>query len=248
MKKLAALLLSTLLATGVFAEKVAIVSKANGEVLLRNADAQTFNQPAVKGTILEINDRVRVNEGFAVALLLDDQSQFKLRENTEVAFTMVKDLSGTSYHLRLDYGQALTNFTPVPGTSFNIHTPTSVVSVKGTSFWTVSDPDAGDNVIVLEGEVSVMNSLTGTTSTATAGQSIRSTPDGNVQSAPTEAGSIPEDPDPDDSFGAITPTPDAPDDASGQAEPVEPQDEESTKRNRGLILGLMMVLLVAALL
>lgn len=256
MRKLSTLLVLTLIATGAFAEKVAVMSKVSGDVLLQKADASGFNEAATRGAILENNDRVRVNNGFAVLLLLDDQSQFKLRENTEVAITMVEDLSGRDYHMRLDYGQTLTKFVTDERSGFNIHTPTSVVSVKGTQFWTISDPEAGDNVIVLEGDVSVMNNLTGSTSRATAGQSIRSTLDGNVESAPTDEGSIPEDPDPDDGFGAIESeqeTPDAP--VTVETADTEKTDAgagkeevKHTKRDLGLILGLVVLVLFAALL
>lgn len=257
MRTFAAFLLFTLTSTGVLAEKVAVMSKVSGEVLLRKADAPAFNQTPTRGTLLENNDRVKVNDGFAIMLLLDDQSQFKLRENTEVALTLVQDLSGVAYHIRLDYGQSLTHFTAQTGSSFYVHTPTSVVSVKGTSFWTISDPESGDQVIVLDGEVDVMNNLTGQTSTAVAGQSVRSSLDGTLQSAPTVESEIPEDPDPADGFGAVEPEDDSralvsevdpPKPPTGQTEAVEVKDKKHSKRDLGLILGLIMVLLVAALL
>ncbi len=240
MRKFAAFLLLTLIATGAFAEKVAVISKAKGDVLLRKADTPDYHQSVTMGTLLENNDQIKVNDGFAVMLLLDDQSQFKLLENTEVAITMVEDLSGAAYHIRLDYGQTLTNYSTVAGSGFYIHTPTSVVSVKGTSFWTISDPETGDNVIVLDGVVDVVNNLTGETSTALAGQSVRSTPDGNIRSAPTVEGSIPQDPE--DSSEVIEPEPESPEDS------VEVVEEKHSKRNLGLIIGFVMVILFAVIL
>lgn len=226
MRKIVTLLLLGLIATGVFAEKVAVISKARGDVLLRKVDTPAYNQSVTIGTLLEKYDQIKVNDGFAVMLLLDDQSQFKLRENTEVAITMVENVSGTDYRIRLDYGQALTKFRTIPGTGFYITTPTSVVSVKGTSFWTISDPETGDNVIVLDGVVDVVNNLSGATSTASAGQSVRSTPDGKIQTAPTIEGTIPQDPE----------------------ESSEVMEEKHSKRDMGFILGLVMVILFAAIL
>jgi len=194
MKNIVGLLLITLAATVVFAENVAVITKARGDVLLRKADTPNYSQSVTVGTPIEKYDQIKVSDGFAIMLLLDNQSQFKLRENTEVAITMVENPNGTDYRVRLDYGQALTKFQTVPGTGFYITTPTSVVSVKGTSFWTVTHPEAGDNVIVLDGVVEVMNLQSRVTSTASEGQTIRSLPDGTIQSAPTVPGTIPKDP------------------------------------------------------
>lgn len=194
MKKIIGFLLVTMATTGVFAEKVAVITKTQGDVLLRKAETPTYDQSVTVGTPLEKYDQIKVNDGFTVMMLLDNRSQLKLRENTEVAITLVENASGTDYRVRLDYGQTLTNYQSLAGTGFLITTPTSVVSVKGTSFWTITDPDIGDEVIVLDGAVEVTNNLTGATTTGSKGQSIRSTPDGRIQTAPTEIGTIPKDP------------------------------------------------------
>ena len=212
MRKRVTFLILTLLAFSAYAEKVAIVSKVQGDVLLQKADALTYDQAVSMGTILENNDQIKVNDGFAVMLLLDDKSQVKLRENTEVAISMVEDLSGSGYHVRLDYGQALTKYSSGAGFDFQLHTPTSVASIKGTEFWTLSDPEEGDQIIVTEGVVDVMNNLTGMISTAMAGQTVSSTTDGYIESAPTEEGTIPQDPE---------------DDGIGEAEPEEEEEAPS---------------------
>jgi len=188
------LIFALLLVVSVFGEKVAIVSKVQGDVLLQKADELSYSQPVTMGMTLENNDQIKVNDGFAVMLLLDDKSQVKLRENTEVAISMVEDLSGAGYHVRLDYGQALTKYAKGAGFDFQLHTPTSVASIKGTEFWTISDPETGDNIIVLEGVVDVMNNLTGMISTAGAGQTVSSSTDGYIETIVTEEGTIPEDP------------------------------------------------------
>lgn len=212
MRKLVTFLILTLIAFTAFAEKVAVVSKVQGDVLLQKAEALDYDQAVTMGTILENNDQIKVNDGFAVMLLLDDKSQVKLRENTEVAISLVDDLSGAGYHVRLDYGQALTKYSKGADFEFQLHTPTSVASIKGTEFWTISDPEEGDDVIVLEGTVDVMNNLTGMISTANAGQTVSSTTDGYIQTEPTEEGSIPEDPE---------------DDGIGEAEPEEETESDS---------------------
>lgn len=188
------LILTLLLVGGAYAEKVAIISKVQGDVLLQKATDLTYKQKVTMGMTLESNDQIKVNDGFAVMLLLDDKSQVKLRENTEVAITLVEDLSGAQYHVRLDYGQALTKYSKGAGFDFQLHTPTSVASIKGTQFWTISDPESGDNVIVLEGVVDVMNNLTGMISSAGPGQTVSSSTDGYIETEATQPGTVPDDP------------------------------------------------------
>jgi len=188
------LIIALILVGGVYADKVAVISKVQGEVLIQKAADFDYNTPVTMGMILDNNDQVKVNDGFAVMLLLDDKSQVKLRENTEVAITMVEDIGGTGYHVRLEYGQALTKYEKGADFGFQLHTPTSVASIKGTEFWTISDPETGDQVIVTEGQVDVMNNLTGMISTAGPGQTVSSTTDGYIETGETEEGSIPEDP------------------------------------------------------
>ena len=195
MKKFVTILIFTLiLVGGAYADKIAVISKVQGEVLIQKAEDFDYDTPVTMGMILDNNDQIKVNDGFAVMLLLDDKSQVKLRENSEVAITMVEDISGPGYHVRLEYGQALTKYEKGAEFGFQLHTPTSVASIKGTEFWVVSDPETGDQVIVTEGQVDVMNNLTGMISTAGPGETVSSTTDGYIQTGETEEGTIPEDP------------------------------------------------------
>ena len=195
MKRIVTLLVFALVfAGGVYAEKVAVISKVQGDVLIQKAEDFDYNTPVTMGMILENNDQIKVNDGFAVMLLLDDKSQVKLRENTEVAVTLAEDIGGTGYHVRLEYGQALTKYEKGADFGFQLHTPTSVASIKGTAFWTITDPETGDQVIVTEGQVDVMNNLTGMISTAGPGQTVNSSTDGYIETGDTDEGSIPQDP------------------------------------------------------
>ncbi|MBT4035446.1 MAG: FecR domain-containing protein [Candidatus Marinimicrobia bacterium] len=196
MKNLVSLLIFALiLVGGAFAEKVAVISKVQGDVLIQKAEDFDYSTPVTMGMILDNNDQIKVNDGFAVMLLLDDKSQVKLRENTEIAITMVEDIGGTGYHVRLEYGQALTKYAKGAEFGFQLHTPTSVASIKGTEFWTITDPETGDQVIVLEGMVDVMNNLTGMISTGGPGQTVSSSTDGYIETGDTDENTIPADPD-----------------------------------------------------
>ena len=76
---------------------------------------------------------------------------------------------------------------------FVIQTPTSVASVKGTDFWLISD-DSGDQVIGIEGLVSLVNTETGLEVSVSSGMTGVSTPDGQVGISETDMANIPEDP------------------------------------------------------
>ena len=77
---------------------------------------------------------------------------------------------------------------------FVIQTPTSVASVKGTDFWLLSDPISGDEIIGLEGIVTLTNNETGQEVEVTEGNSGISNPDGTVGLEETDPNSIPNDP------------------------------------------------------
>ena len=79
-------------------------------------------------------------------------------------------------------------------TDFIIQTPTSVASVKGTDFWMLSDPSLGDQVIGLEGVISLINSETGQGVDVTSGTTGLSTLDGQVTANETDPSTIPSDP------------------------------------------------------
>ena len=194
------LVIMTLLVSFAQAEKLAVVTKTQGDVMLQKSTDLDYVNPVSVGTILEENDQVRVGEdGFAVLLLLDDKSQVKLRPNTEVMVQLSEDLMGTRLTFQVDNGQIRTQYDKDADFEFQIATPTSVASVKGTDWWTLIGPD-GDMVIVIEGLVEVMNNLTGMIMTGGAGETVNSGADGLIDTAPTEEGSIPQDPE--DEFGA----------------------------------------------
>ncbi|MEA3286320.1 MAG: FecR family protein [Candidatus Marinimicrobia bacterium] len=239
MKNFATILIVCVLFAGALqAEKVAVVSKVQGDVLLQKAADLEYNRTVTMGTILDNNDQIKVNDGFAVILLLDDKSQVKLRENTEVAIGLVEDLSGSGYHVRLDYGQALTKYAKGADFEFQLHTPTSVASIKGTEFWTITDPETGDQVIVIEGEVDVMNNFTGMMSTAGAGETVTSGTDGYIESGETQDGTIPEDPE--ETYGAVEEATEEEDTAVSDSTEVEDDEvlvEEDVEEEGAVVTG-----------
>jgi hypothetical protein len=176
-----------------FADKLAVISKVQGDVMLKKSGTFEYDVQASLGTIIEDGDRVKVGEGFAVLFLVDDKSQLKLRPNTDMGLRLTPNDNGESFHVSLDYGQLLTEYNKTSDYGFTLQTPTSVASIKGTKFWTNSGED-GDQVVVVEGLVEVANSITGMTVDVPAGETANSTNSGGLDSGPSEDGDIPLDP------------------------------------------------------
>ncbi len=227
MRKLLLIMLAALLLIPtLYAEKLAVVTKTQGEVLIQKPTDLDYMPGVSVGTVLEENDQLKVGaDGFAVLLLLDDKSQVKLRPNTEVMVSVAEDLMGTRLTFRVEEGQVRTQFDNGADFEFQIATPTSVASVKGTDWWTITDPNTGDMVIVLEGLVDVMNNLTGMITTGGAGETVNSGMDGTVENVPTDESTIPQDPE--DEFGAEE-TPVPADSTATEEETEEPTDVVAT--------------------
>ncbi|MCF7797248.1 MAG: FecR family protein [Lentisphaeria bacterium] len=205
LKKLLQVTLTLPLLLGmVRAEKLAVVTKAGGEVMVMKSDSVDWSANVTMGTSLEGSDKIKVGaDGWAVLLLLDDKSQVKLRPNTELSLSLEEDILGQKFTVHLDYGKALSRYKGGADMAFQVQTPTSVASVKGTEFWTMSDPNGVDRVIVTEGFVDVENSVSGAITSAQAGETVTSTSTGGVLNSPTMEDETPEDPE--DEFGQAMP-------------------------------------------
>ena len=100
-------------------------------------------------------------------------------ENIELYYSDIREFSDLEIEQNVD---------------FVIQTPTSVASVKGTDFWMLVDELLGDQVIGIEGQVSLVNTETGQEVMVTTGMTGNSTPDGQIGVSETDVSSIPEDP------------------------------------------------------
>jgi len=193
MKLIKVLILSILLATSLYASKIAVATKVKGTVELMGVGKTDFSN-LKPGTILADGDKVRTGKsGFAAIIFIDDKTTLKLKENSEAVITGQRTAANISKKINMDQGTLRATVTK-QNTDFVVQTPTSVASVKGTDFWLLSDPTNGDQIIGIEGIVGLVNIESGQEVDVTEGMSGTSTPDGNVASAETDPNSIPEDP------------------------------------------------------
>ena len=175
------------------ADKIAVTTKVKGIVEIMKVGNKNFTSLKA-GSILDDGDKVRTgNSGFVAIIFIDDKSTLKIKENSEAVITGQRTAKDISKKINLDGGTVRASISK-QNVDFVIQTPTSVASVKGTDFWLLSD-DSGDQVIGMEGQVSLVNSETGQEVNVTSGMTGVSTPDGQVGVTETDVSTIPQDPD-----------------------------------------------------
>jgi hypothetical protein len=189
-----------LFAGPLYAEKIAVATKVNGVSEIMKVGSKNFSSLKA-GTILDDGDKVRTGKsGFVAIIFIDDKSTLKVKENSEAVITGQRTKKNISKKINIDGGTIRASITK-QNVDFVIQTPTSVASVKGTDFWMVVDELLGDQIIGIEGQVSLVNTETGQEVNVTSGMTGVSSPDGQVGISETDLANIPEDPSDDSEEG-----------------------------------------------
>ena len=176
-----------------FADKIAVATKVKGDVEIMRKSTNDYST-LKPGTILSDGDKLRTGKsGFAAVIFIDDKSTLKLKENSEAVITGQRTAASISKKINMDAGTVRATVTK-QNTDFVIQTPTSVASVKGTDFWLITDPIAGDQVIGIEGLVGLTNTETGQEVDVSEGNTGLSTPDGQIGVDETDPNTVPDDP------------------------------------------------------
>ena len=177
----------------VYSNKIAVATKVAGIAEIMKVGKKDFNNLKA-GSILEDGDKIRTGKsGFVAIIFIDDKSMLKIKEDSEAVITGRKTIKEISKKINIDGGTIRASITK-QNVDFVIQTPTSVASVKGTDFWMIVDELLGDQVIGIEGQVSLVNTETGQEVMVTTGMTGNSTPDGQIGLTETDVSSIPEDP------------------------------------------------------
>ena len=176
-----------------YADKIAVATKVKGVAEIMKVGKKDFTSLKA-GLILDDGDKIRTgNSGFVAIIFIDDKSTLKIKQSSEVVITGQRTVKDISKKINLDGGIIRASISK-QNVDFVIQTPTSVASVKGTDFWLISD-EGGDQVIGMEGQVSLVNTETGQEVNVTSGMTGVSTPDGQVGISETDVATIPQDPD-----------------------------------------------------
>ena len=193
MKFIKIILLFSIVLSISYGNKIAVATKVKGDVELMKVETDNF-LGLNPGTILSDGDKIRTGKsGFAAIIFIDDKSTLKIKENSEVVLTGQRTAASISKKINMDGGTIRATITK-QNTDFIIQTPTSVASVKGTDFWMITDPIAGDQIIAIEGIIGLVNIETGQAVDVTEGMTGLSTPDGQTSVDETDPSSIPDDP------------------------------------------------------
>jgi hypothetical protein len=176
------------------AQPIAIATKAMGTVEI-NKNAQPGYISLKAGTILEDGDGIRTgSDGFVLLIFIDDKSQLKVKEDSEVTISGKKIASAISKNVRMNNGTVRAEVNKQRKGEFVIQSTTSVASVKGTDFWFIANSEVGDMIIGLEGIVDLFNVISGLNVDVTAGNTGTSDSNGNIDVNETNQNTIPEDP------------------------------------------------------
>lgn len=174
-------------------EGVAVTTKIKGTAVLRPSKLKEFS-PISPATVLFDRDFIRTRaNGFLVMVFLDDKSMLKVKGNTELEIRGKREGSGISKKINMTIGTLKAEISKQRKGDFVVSTPTSVASVKGTSFWIISDPQFGDRVFGLDGLIELLNLISGEIVTVGPGQTGTSNLDGSIGVMATIPQNIPED-------------------------------------------------------
>lgn len=199
MKRIALIIGLFLLITSLFTQvlandKIALTLKARGDARIKRAIEKEFKPGLKIGTSIFSQDYLKTGrDGYIVLVFLDEKSQIKIRENSEMLISGERGEDAISKMISMDFGTLKAEISPQRKGEFIIATPTSVASVKGTIFWVISDPVAGDKFYGISGTVVVTNNESGAVVTVGANETGTSTPDGNLDVEETQEGEEPDD-------------------------------------------------------
>jgi len=176
---------------------IALTLRISGKVMLR----KTGNKKAVPlkfGTPLDDGDWIGTgNDGSVTIVFADDKSQIKIRPNTEIVINGKRDKrSNIAKRISMDIGKIYAKVTKQQCT-FEIATPTSVASVKGTEFWMLVSENGLTEVLTMEGLVELLNKISGKVVEVSSGNKGTSDSQGGSTVTPSAPEEIPEDPEKD---------------------------------------------------
>ena len=175
-------------------QPIAIATKVMGAVEI-NKNANPGYISLKPGTILKDGDGIRTgSDGFVLLIFIDDKSQLKVKEDSEVTISGKKIATAISKNVRMDNGTIRAEVNKNRRGEFVIQSTTSVASVKGTDFWFIANTEVGDMIIGLEGIVDLFNVISGLNVDVTAGNTGTSDSNGNIDVNETNQNTIPEDP------------------------------------------------------
>lgn len=191
MKKIYLILFILVALSSIFAaEPVAYLMQGRGNVqIIRDEKAIKFKN----GELLYNNDEIKTGgESFAALKYVDGGAAVKVFPNSVIRISAVKYEKQLNKNTILQSGNVYSKISNKIKGAYQVETPTTVASVKGTGFVTKIDESKNTIIIVLEGEVLVQNKDSGQSKSVPAGSTATSDSQGEVKTGETLAGEISE--------------------------------------------------------
>lgn len=137
-------------------ETLAVVIKVQGEVTV-TPEGQDSGDRVDRGHRLEDGDMVQTGENsFAAIRFVDDASLVRIRPQSTCTIRGNRDKGEVHKNVFVEVGAILTDITMQRG-KFEVATPTSVASVKGTRFITEHEGQRGTKYFGEKGTVEISN-------------------------------------------------------------------------------------------
>jgi hypothetical protein len=141
---------------GLAADPVAVLIKVKGDVRIKQEGAAA-NQKALVGAQILSGTQIQTADNSFVALkFIDDGSLVRIRANSNCTISGKKDKTSVSKNLYVEAGAIFSKITKQKG-KYQVSTPTSVATVKGTIFWTVQKLRGETNYYGEEGIIELSN-------------------------------------------------------------------------------------------
>jgi hypothetical protein len=185
-----AVLLLSFIGVMLAAEPVAYLIQGKGKIQI------TRDQKQIKfknGELLYNNDEIKTGSAsFAAIKYVDGGASIKIFPNSVMIVSAVKYNKELSKNTIMSSGNVYSKVNNRIKGKYQVETPTTVASVKGTGFIVRIDSQKRTHIIVLEGEVLVQNKISGKTITVTPGHSAVSDENGGIEVTETAEGEISE--------------------------------------------------------
>jgi hypothetical protein len=149
-------LIFALTTLSVAAETIAVVLKVKGKVSITRG-SQASSITLKRGSRLQDGDKLKTDKSsYAAVRFIDDASLLRVRANSTCTIKGKKDNNKVIKNVVLEVGTILAKVTKQRG-KFEISTPTSVASVKGTEWITEQRYNGGTFFYGLGGVVEITN-------------------------------------------------------------------------------------------
>ena len=162
---------------------IAITTKSIGNVKYKKFSDEKVANKLIIGSELFNDDFIQTGtDGYVKFSYLDDGTTIKIHKNSELYVRGDSEDNVINKRLNISNGLIKLDVSKQKEDEFTVVTPTSVASVKGTSFILETSIDFGDKFYGFEGVVEVLNKESNKIIKLSRNLKVHSKPDGQINS------------------------------------------------------------------